>query len=108
MPSWSSAAGDAHGAVNHHAAEGAKAALDIFLYGNIIQFMPRCTTAADIFNAIAELRLREIMDLQRTGKEPAVGENAVSILIYRLNARSCSLWTIGRKRTSATGRISWA
>jgi DNA-binding transcriptional ArsR family regulator len=37
-------------------------------------FMPRATTTSDVFNAIAEPRRREIIDLMGNGKEHAVGE----------------------------------
>src|SRR6202167_3642708 len=36
--------------------------------------MPRATTTSDIFNAIAEPRRREIIDLLVSGKEHPVGE----------------------------------
>ncbi|HEX4020231.1 MAG TPA: metalloregulator ArsR/SmtB family transcription factor [Acidobacteriaceae bacterium] len=36
--------------------------------------MPRAATTADVFNAIAEPRRREILDLLGNGKEHAVGD----------------------------------
>jgi DNA-binding transcriptional ArsR family regulator len=48
--------------------------LDVFPYRNILLFMPRATTTSDIFNAIAEPRRREIIDLLVNGKEHAVGD----------------------------------
>jgi DNA-binding transcriptional ArsR family regulator len=36
--------------------------------------MPRAATTADVFNAIAEPRRREIIDLLRGGRDHAVGE----------------------------------
>jgi DNA-binding transcriptional ArsR family regulator len=36
--------------------------------------MPRAATTTDVFNAIAELRRREIIDMLVDGKEHAVGE----------------------------------
>src|SRR4051812_48699081 len=36
--------------------------------------MPRAATTSDVFNAIAEPRRREIIDLLATGGEQAVGE----------------------------------
>jgi DNA-binding transcriptional ArsR family regulator len=36
--------------------------------------MPRAATTADVFNAIAEVRRREIIDVLRGGHEHAVGE----------------------------------
>jgi len=39
-----------------------------------IDFMPRATTTSDVFNAIAEPRRREIIDLLVNGKEHAVGD----------------------------------
>src|ERR1700689_527827 len=48
--------------------------LDIFLYRNILSLMPRAATTSDVFNAIAEPRRREIIDLLVNGKEHAVGD----------------------------------
>lgn len=48
--------------------------LDIFLYGNILRFMARASTTSDVFNAIAEPRRREIINLLVNGKEHAVGD----------------------------------
>jgi DNA-binding transcriptional ArsR family regulator len=49
--------------------------LDIFLYGNIwSQSMARAATTADVFNAIAEPRRREIIGVLVDGKEWAVGD----------------------------------
>ncbi len=54
--------------------------IDIFLYGNIIpdresndNLMARAATTADVFNAIAEPRRREIIGVLVDGKEHAVG-----------------------------------
>jgi DNA-binding transcriptional ArsR family regulator len=41
--------------------------------------MPRATTTSDVFNAIAEPRRREIIDLMGNGKEHAVGELVVRL-----------------------------
>jgi DNA-binding transcriptional ArsR family regulator len=43
--------------------------------------MPRAATTADVFNAIAERRRREIMDLLVNGKEHAVGELVLRLRI---------------------------
>jgi len=44
--------------------------LDAFPYGNMIWGMARAATTADAFNAIAELRRREILDLLAAGERP--------------------------------------
>jgi DNA-binding transcriptional ArsR family regulator len=49
-------------------------ALDIFPYGNILWLMARAATTTDVFNAIAEPRRREIIDVLFDGKGHAVGE----------------------------------
>jgi DNA-binding transcriptional ArsR family regulator len=41
--------------------------------------MPRATTTSDVFNAIAEPRRREIIDLMGNGKEHAVGELVIRL-----------------------------
>jgi DNA-binding transcriptional ArsR family regulator len=80
MASWSSRGSvqfvwnDPYGAVNHYTVEKGEIRLDIFLYRNIILSMPRAATTADVFNAIAEPRRREIIGLLVTGKEHAVGD----------------------------------
>ena len=48
--------------------------LDIFLYKNIFTTMARAATTADVFNAIAEPRRREVIGVLADGKEYAVGE----------------------------------
>ena len=48
--------------------------LDIYPYGNIIAVMARAATTADVFNAIAEPRRREIIDVFADGRAHAVGE----------------------------------
>jgi len=48
--------------------------LDIFPYRNIIGSMARAATTADVFNAIAEPRRREIIDVLVDGQEHAVNE----------------------------------
>ena len=49
--------------------------LDIFLYGNTISNeMPRAATTSDVFNAIAEPRRRQIIDLLADGGEKVVGD----------------------------------
>jgi DNA-binding transcriptional ArsR family regulator len=53
---------------------GENFALDIFRYRNILLRMPRAATTADVFNAIAEQRRREIIDVLSAGREHAVGE----------------------------------
>jgi DNA-binding transcriptional ArsR family regulator len=52
--------------------------VDIFLYGYIIARMARAATTADAFNAIAEPRRRQILDLL------AAGESPVNDLVRRL------------------------
>ena len=52
----------------------AKVRLDIFLYRNIFTFMARTATTADVFNAIAEPRRREVIAVLSDGREYAVGE----------------------------------
>src|SRR5262245_56587230 len=47
--------------------------LDIFPYGNIIKRMPRAATTTDAFNAIAEPRRRQIIDLLARRGALAVG-----------------------------------
>jgi DNA-binding transcriptional ArsR family regulator len=44
--------------------------LDIFLYRNIILAMARAATTTDAFNAIAEPRRRQIVDLLAAGERP--------------------------------------
>jgi DNA-binding transcriptional ArsR family regulator len=44
--------------------------LDIFLYRNIILAMARAATTTDAFNAIAEPRRRQIVDLLAGGERP--------------------------------------
>lgn len=48
--------------------------VDIFRYGNILLLMARAATTTDVFNAIAEPRRREIIDVLVDGREHAVGE----------------------------------
>ena len=43
--------------------------------------MPRAATTADVFNAIAEPRRRDIIDLLAAGKPRAVGELVVTLRI---------------------------
>jgi len=47
--------------------------LDIFQYGNMIPQMARAATTADAFNAIAEPRRRQILDLLANRGEQTVG-----------------------------------
>jgi DNA-binding transcriptional ArsR family regulator len=56
----------------------AESSIDIFLYGHIIDRMARAATTADAFNAIAEPRRRQILDLL------AAGERPVNDLVHRL------------------------
>jgi DNA-binding transcriptional ArsR family regulator len=49
-------------------------AVDIFLYRNIIRVMARAATTLDVFNAVAEPRRREILDVLGDGRERAVNE----------------------------------
>jgi DNA-binding transcriptional ArsR family regulator len=44
--------------------------LDIFLYGYIITGMARAATTADAFNAVAEPRRRQILDVLARGERP--------------------------------------
>jgi hypothetical protein len=71
--------------------------------------MPRTAAAVDIFNGIAELRRREIMNLQRTGKEHAVGNSwsASSIPAGRKGAEALHDWakTYERYLTHQLGLI---
>ena len=48
--------------------------LDIFLYRNIVFLMARAATTSDVFNAIAEPRRREIVDLLSRGVDRDVTE----------------------------------
>jgi DNA-binding transcriptional ArsR family regulator len=48
--------------------------LDIFPYKNILFLMPRAATTTDVFNAIAEPRRREIIDVLVDGRSRAVGD----------------------------------
>jgi DNA-binding transcriptional ArsR family regulator len=52
--------------------------VDIFLYGYMISLVPRAATTADAFNAIAEPRRRQIVDVL------AAGERPVNDLVRRL------------------------
>jgi DNA-binding transcriptional ArsR family regulator len=45
------------------------------------RFMPRAATTSDVFNAIAEPRRREIIDLLVNGKEHAVGDMVLRLRI---------------------------
>jgi DNA-binding transcriptional ArsR family regulator len=45
-------------------------ALDIFPYGNMIRCVARAATTADAFNAVAEPRRREILDVLAGGERP--------------------------------------
>lgn len=44
--------------------------VDIFLYGNILLTMARAATTTDAFNAVAEPRRRQILDLLAGGERP--------------------------------------
>ena len=55
--------------------------LDIFPCENILPFMPRAATTSDVFNAIAEPRRREIIDLLVNGREHAVGDLVLRLRI---------------------------
>jgi DNA-binding transcriptional ArsR family regulator len=46
------------------------ALVDIFLYRNIIESMARAATTADAFNAVAEPRRRQILDVLAAGERP--------------------------------------
>jgi DNA-binding transcriptional ArsR family regulator len=48
----------------------ARARFDIFLYGYIIAAMARAATTADAFNAVAEPRRRQILDVLARGERP--------------------------------------
>jgi DNA-binding transcriptional ArsR family regulator len=50
--------------------EGQFLRLDIFLYRHMFISMARAATTADAFNAVAEPRRREILDLLATGERP--------------------------------------
>jgi DNA-binding transcriptional ArsR family regulator len=47
----------------------------------MLAFMPRAATTSDVFNAIAEPRRREIIDLLVNGKEHAVGDLVLRLRI---------------------------
>jgi len=47
--------------------------IDIFRYGNILRSMARATTTSDAFNAVAELRRRDILNYLAM-QERSVGE----------------------------------
>jgi DNA-binding transcriptional ArsR family regulator len=49
---------------------GEDARLDIYLYRYILHRMARAATTADAFNAVAEPRRREILDLLAGGERP--------------------------------------
>ena len=53
--------------------------LDICLYGNIIQTMPRASTTSDAFNAVAEPRRRDILSFLVSQ------ERAVNDIVATLN-----------------------
>jgi DNA-binding transcriptional ArsR family regulator len=55
--------------------------LDIFLYGHIFESMTRTATTADVFNAIAEPRRREVVAVLVDGREYAVNEVVVRLRI---------------------------
>jgi DNA-binding transcriptional ArsR family regulator len=55
--------------------------LDICPYRNILLMMARAATTTDVFNAIAEPRRREIVDLLVDGQERAVGDLVISLQI---------------------------
>jgi DNA-binding transcriptional ArsR family regulator len=48
--------------------------VDIFPYKHIIYSMARAATTLDVFNAVAEPRRREILDVLGDGRERAVNE----------------------------------
>jgi DNA-binding transcriptional ArsR family regulator len=48
--------------------------LDIFRHGNILGVMPRAATTSDVFNAIAEPRRRDIIELLASGEAQAVND----------------------------------
>jgi DNA-binding transcriptional ArsR family regulator len=54
--------------------ESAFFSLDIFSYRNILSFVARAATTSDVFNAIAEPRRREIVDLLALGAQRDVTE----------------------------------
>ena len=56
-----------------------KIMLDIFLYGNMIQTMPRASTTSDAFNAVAEPRRRDILSFLVSQ------ERAVNDIVATLN-----------------------
>jgi DNA-binding transcriptional ArsR family regulator len=47
--------------------------LDIFRYRHILSLMARSSTTSDVFNAIAESRRREILDVLIAGEKPVGG-----------------------------------
>lgn len=53
--------------------------LDICLYGNIIVDMPRASTTSDVFNAIAEPKRRQIIELLSQHRHLAVGAIVLSL-----------------------------
>src|SRR5262249_50151485 len=52
--------------------------LDIFQYRNIISAMPRALTTLDVFNAIAEPKRRQVIDMLAKGARP-VGDLVQSL-----------------------------
>lgn len=53
--------------------------IDIFLYRNIFSRMARAATTSDVFNAVAEPRRRQIIELLARGKGLAVGAIVVAL-----------------------------
>jgi DNA-binding transcriptional ArsR family regulator len=47
--------------------------LDIFRYRHILRLVARSSTTSDVFNAIAESRRREILDVLIAGEKPVGG-----------------------------------
>ena len=47
--------------------------LDIFRYKHILRLVARSSTTSDVFNAIAESRRREILDVLIAGEKPVGG-----------------------------------
>jgi DNA-binding transcriptional ArsR family regulator len=55
--------------------------VDILLYGNVSSGMARASSAADVFNAVAEARRREIIGLLSDGREWAVNDLVARVAV---------------------------
>ena len=80
---------------------GGLAAVDIFRYRNIIPVMPRAATTADVFNAIAEGRRRDILVYLAPMERPvgdivsALGLNQPSVSKHLRCCAKSAWWQCG-------------